>query len=84
MRHGRLRGGIALEHGLSALWLLVLQGLLILLFLRELRLVFAAERVELSLPDPLDLRLVDLLLLGDVVSMCGLGSALSLSCILLE
>ena len=84
MRHGRLRGGIALEHRLSALRLLVLWGLLILLFLRELRLVFAAERVELSLPDTLDLRLVDLLLLGDVVSMCGLGSALSLSCILLE
>ena len=84
MRHGRLRGGIALEHGLSALWLLVLRGLLILLFLRELGLVFTAERVELRLPDTLNLRLVDLLLLGDVVPMCRLGTALGLGCMLLE
>ena len=48
----------------------------LLLLVRQLRLVLAAQRVVLRLPDALDFRLVDQLLLGDIVSMCRLWSTL--------
>lgn len=45
----------------------------------QLGLVLPTERVKLGFPNALDLGLVDYLLLGDVVSMCGLWSVLCFS-----
>lgn len=47
---------------------------------RQLWLVLATEGFELSLPNTLDFRFVDLLLLGDIVAMSRFGAILSLRC----